>query len=349
MTMMLAARLIEAGKPLSIDEVAIPEIAADEVLVSVAACGLCGTDIHLAVDGDIPVAHTPITLGHEGAGEIAAVGRDVKAFKEGDRVALLPAANCGVCRFCRVGRESLCEASCVYGMARDGALAHYIAAPARSVLPLPDGIPFDIAAIVTDGVSTPFHALRNRGGLRPGESVAVVGCGGLGTHAIILARLMGASSIVAIDPDEAARSRAVKLGADIAIDPLAGDPAKEMRSRIGRRGVDLSMEFVGHPETVATAIKLLDKAGRAVIVGVGMGKPVLPPLISFVGLEQAVIGSFGMDRRDIEDLLVLIAGGRLDLRSSISARYPLVEVNEALGRLASKDKGVVRIVVEPQK
>lgn len=347
MAMMQAARLIRAGEPLSVEKIPVPVPAGDEVLVRVRACGLCGTDIHLAVVGDIPVARTPITLGHEGAGEIAAVGPSVKNFKLGDRVALLPAACCGVCRFCRVGRESLCETSSVYGMARDGALAQYIAAPARAVLPLPDGIPFDIAAVVTDGVSTPFHALRNRGRLTAGESVAVVGCGGLGTHAIILARLMGASLIVAIDPDEAARKRATELGADLAIDPKAGDPAKALRSRLARRGVDLSLEFVGHPETVETAVRLLDKSGRAVVVGVGMGRPALPPLISFVGMEQAVIGSFGMDRRDIEDLFALIASGHLDLGRSVSARYPLAKVNDALDRLASKDQGVVRLVVEP--
>ncbi|KAB2913273.1 MAG: alcohol dehydrogenase catalytic domain-containing protein [Hyphomicrobiaceae bacterium] len=347
MATMRAARLIRAGEPLSIEEIPVPVPAGDEVLVRVRACGLCGTDIHLAVVGDIPAARTPITLGHEGAGEVAAVGPSVKNFKVGDRVALLPAACCGVCRFCRVGRESLCEESSVYGMIRDGALAEYIAAPARSVLPLPDAIPFDIAAIVTDGVSTPFHALRSRGRLAAGETVAVVGCGGLGTHAIILARLMGASLIVAIDPDEAARKRATELGADLAIDPKAGDPAKALRNRLGRRGVDLSLEFVGHPETVETAVRLLDKAGRAVVAGVGMGKPTLPPLISFVGMEQAVIASFGMDRRDIEDLLALIASGHLDLHRSVSARYPLAKVNDALGRLASRDQGVVRLVVEP--
>ncbi len=347
MATMLAARLIEPGTPLRVDEVPVPDITADEVLVKIAACGLCGTDIHLAVDGDIPVAHMPITLGHEGAGEIAAVGANVTTFKEGDPVALLPAANCGVCRFCRVGRESLCEASGVYGMVRDGALAHYIAAPARSVLPVPEGIAFDIAAIVTDGVSTPFHALRSRGRLKAGESVSVIGCGGLGTHAVMLARMMGASIIIAVDPDAAARTRALALGADLAIDPTTTDPAKEVRGHTGRRGVDLAMEFVGRTDTVTMALRMLDKAGRAVIVGVGMGKPELPPLVSFVGLEHAVIGSFGMDRRDIQDLFALIAGGRLDLRQSISARYPLAEVNAAIGRLVDKDQGVVRVVVEP--
>jgi D-arabinose 1-dehydrogenase-like Zn-dependent alcohol dehydrogenase len=345
---MLAARLVEPGEPLRIDEVPIPEPSADEVLVRVAACGLCGTDIHLAVDGDIPVAHTPITLGHEGAGEVAGIGSEVTGIKEGDRLALFPSAICGRCRFCRAGRESLCEASKVYGMARDGSLAHYIAAPARAVIPIPDGIPFDVAAIITDGVSTPFHALRGRGNLRAGEAVAVVGCGGLGTHAIMLARLMGAGFIVAVDPDKAARDRALTLGADIAIDPSEGDPAKAMRPQLGRRGVDLALEFVGRQETAELTVRLLDRSGRAVFVGVGMVRPVLPPLISFVGGENAVIGSFGMDLSDIADLFNLIATGRLDLSASVSARYPLAEVNEALGRLASKDQGVVRVVVEPQ-
>jgi len=349
MASMLAARLIEPGTPLRIDEVAIPEPAADEVLVKIAACGLCGTDIHLAVDGDIPVAHTPITLGHEGAGEIVDIGKDVTGFKAGDRVALFPSAVCGRCRFCRVGRESMCEASKVYGMSRDGSLAHYIAAPARAIIPIPDAIPFDVAAIVTDGVSTPFHALRGRGNLRAGETVAVVGCGGLGTHAIILAKLMGAGTIVAIDPNEAARHRALTLGADIAIDPGDGDPVKLMRPQLGRRGVDLALEFVGRQDTAEMTVRLLDRGGRAVFVGVGMVRPVLPPLISFVGGENAVIGSFGMDMGDIQALFDLIAGGRLDLSASISARYPLAQINEALGRLVSKDEGVVRVVVEPWK
>jgi 2-desacetyl-2-hydroxyethyl bacteriochlorophyllide A dehydrogenase len=347
MATMLAARLIEPGAPLRIDEVPVPTPGPDEVLVNVAACGLCGTDIHLAVEGDIPVAHTPITLGHEGAGEVVALGASVAAFAEGDRVALFPSAICGQCRFCRAGRESLCEASKVYGMARDGALAHYIVAPARALIAVPDGIPFDIAAIVTDGVSTPFHALRGRGRLRAGEAVAVVGCGGLGTHAIMLARLMGAGCIVAIDPDAAARERALALGADFAVDPAEDDPVKAVRARLGRRGVDLALEFVGRQETAETTVRLLDKTGRAVFVGVGMARPSLPPLIAFVGGENAVVGSFGMDRRDIEDLLTLIGAGRLDLSMSISARYPLAQVNEALDRLASKDQGVVRVVVEP--
>ena len=182
MRTMRAARLHRAGAPLVVEEVAIPELAPGEVLVRVRACGLCGTDLHLAVEGSLPVERTPITLGHEAAGEVAAVAPGVSAWREGDRVALFPAASCGACRWCRSGRESLCDAAKVYGMARDGALAEYVAVPARSLVALPAGIPFDQGAVITDGVATPFHALRARGALRAGETVGIFGCGGLGTH-----------------------------------------------------------------------------------------------------------------------------------------------------------------------
>ncbi len=347
MSGMLAARLIKAGEPLAIEEVPVPEPAADEVLVEVHACGLCGTDVHLAVDGDLPVLRTPITLGHEAAGVVARSGSAAGDVHEGDRVALFPAACCGKCRFCLAGRESLCDASQVYGMARDGALAHYGAVPERSVVALPDGVSFDVGAVVTDGVATPFHALRSRAGLRAGETVGVIGCGGLGTHAIMLARLMGAACVVAVDVDPAARARACELGADAAFDPGDADVARQIRRHLGGTGLDVALEFVGRPDTVELAIKSLDKTGRAVIVGVGPGRPTLPPLVSFVGREQSVIGAFGMDRADIVDLYALIAAGRLSLDASISAKYPLQSANDALQHLASKDRSVVRVLVEP--
>ncbi|CAG0949401.1 alcohol dehydrogenase, propanol-preferring [Rhizobiaceae bacterium] len=344
---MLAARLRAVGEPLTIEAIAAPAPGPDEILVAVAACGLCGTDIHLAVEGDIPVARKPITLGHEAAGTVVALGPGTGGFAVGQRVALFPSAICGKCRFCRAGRESLCEASQVYGMSRDGALAQYVAAPAIGAIPIPDGVDFLTAAIITDGVSTPFHALRTRGRLQAGEAVAVVGCGGLGAHAILLARMMGAGFIAAIDMQPEARARAAEFGADLVIDPVAEpDPVRPIRRRLGR-GVDLALEFVGLPQTVEATLRCLDTGGRAVVVGVGPGRPVLPPLISFVGREQTLMGSFGMDKRDISDLFDLVMRGRLDLSRSVSGTYPLAGVNEALGRLARRDTGVVRLVIEP--
>ena len=183
--------------------------------------------------------------------------------------------------------------------------------------------------------------------LKAGESVAIVGCGGLGTHAVMLAKMMGAGFIAAVDTQETARARALELGADIAIDP-AGEvaPRKIIRRQLGK-GVDLALEFVGRSATVDCAISLLDTGGRTVIVGVGMEAPVLPPLVNFVGREFSVIGSFGMDKRDIEDLLQLIDRKKLDVSRSISASFPLADINEALGRLAAKDTEVVRLVIRP--
>lgn len=347
MSTMLAARLVRPGAPLRIEEVPIPTPAYDEVLVRVQACGLCGTDLHLAVEGDLPVERTPITLGHEAAGIVAEVGDGVSQFKQADRVALFPAASCGACRYCLAGRESLCDVSKVYGMARDGALAHYVTAPARSVLHLPESIPFDVGAIVSDGVATPFHALRARGALRAGETVGVFGCGGLGSHAILLAKMMGASRIIAVDVDAVALERASLFGAELVLNPQETDTVKAIRKHLGGSGLDLALEFVGRPETVELSLRSLGKGGRAVVVGVGMGKPTLPPLVAFVGREQALLGSFGMDRADIEDLYSLIDAGRLDLSESISARYPLEEADAALQHLANKAKSVVRVVVEP--
>ncbi|HEX6019997.1 MAG TPA: zinc-binding dehydrogenase [Burkholderiaceae bacterium] len=119
-----------------------------------------------------------------------------------------------------------------------------------------------------------------------------------------------------------------------------------MRAQLGR-GVDLALEFVGRPETVEMTLRCLDTGGRAVLVGVGPGRPSLPPLVSFIVREQSVIGSFGMDKRDIADLFDLVARGRLDLSRSVTQTYALEEINEALGRLARKDTGIVRLVVEP--
>jgi len=345
MKSMKAARLIRPGQPLQIDEVAIPEPGADEVLIAVHACGLCGTDLHLAVEGSLPVERVPITLGHEAAGIIGAVGSGVRGWHEGDRVAFVPSASCGECRFCRVGRDSLCDASKVYGMARDGALADYVTVPARALVALPSAIPFDIGAIVTDAVATPFHALRARGQLRAGERVGVFGCGGLGSHAIQLAKMMGAAFVVAVDVDAAARERARRLGADLVVD-AADDVPRAIRKATG--GLDLALEMVGIPQTVELAVRCLGKGGRAVIVGVGPGRPTLPMLAAFVGKEQAIVGSFGMDRVDIEDLYALVAGGRLDLSGSVTARYALSDADAALQHLGRKEGGVVRIVVEPR-
>lgn len=342
---MQAARLVAVGEPLRVESVPVPSPGAGEILVAVHGCGLCGTDLHLAVDGDLPTTRLPITLGHEPAGIVVDANRH-PSLRAGDRVGLLPAASCGECRWCATGRGALCDRVEVYGMARDGALAELIAVPAHSAVALPDGVPFDIGAIATDAVATPFHALRCRGRLSEGETVAVLGCGGIGSHAIQIARLLGAGRIVAVDVEPAALARAERLGADAVVDARQADAAREIRARAGG-GLDIALECVGRPETVEQALRCLGKGGRAVLVGVGHERPSLPPLHAFVGREQAVVASYGAHRSDLEEVYALVASGRLDLSGSVSARYPLAEAPAAMERLARREGDIVRIVVEP--
>jgi propanol-preferring alcohol dehydrogenase len=218
--------------------------------------------------------------------------------------------------------------------------------PATSLVPLPAGVPFEIGAILPDAVATPYHALVDRGGLQAGESVAVFGCGGLGTHAVQLARVLGAGSVIAVDVRPGPLARAKELGAQETVNAESEPPYKAIR-RLTGEGVDLALECVGRAETIAQALRSLRPGGRVVIVGMGQEPIGLPPPALFAWREYSVLGSFGSTRRDLEQVIELVTSGQLDLSRSISARLPLREVNKALETLESKEGDPVRLVILP--
>lgn len=361
---MKAARLHRPKEPLRIEEVAAPEPGPREVLVQVRACGLCGTDVHIAREGTVRTAYAPITLGHEPAGTVARVGPGAEArprqprfaseressgpreWKEGDRVAVYPQELCGSCPFCLEGRDSLCARARVLGLQREGALAEFLSVPATSLVPLPDSVPFEQGAILADAVATPYHAIVSRGGLRAGERVAVFGCGGLGTHAVQMAKLFGAAEVIAVDVSDAALERAARAGADRTVNGSAGSPAKKIRELTGG-GVDLALEFIGSAKTVDQAVKSLRRGGRAVVVGIGPEEMRLVPAYTFVGSEFQLIGSFGSNRAELEQVVGLVASGKLDLSGSVSETVSLSEVNAALEKVEKKTGNPVRVVVRP--
>ena len=343
--MMKAARLYKPGEPLKIEQVPIPEVGADEVLVEMKACGICATDVHTAVHGMVPVSFSPIILGHEPSGIIVEVGSFVKGWKAGDRVISFGAATCGSCSYCRQGKDSLCLSSQIMGIHRDGAFAEYFKIPASSLTVLPEGIPFDQGAVLADAVATPFHALTKKGDLKAGETVAVFGCGGLGLHAVQLAKVCGASKVIAVDVSDAVLDRAKRAGADETINGAEEKPAKRIKELTGGEGVDLSLEFVGLNETIDQAIKSLKRGGRTVVAGIGKQKiEVVPPFI-FVWSEYQLMGSFGSDLTDIQKLVRLLTAKKLDLSQSITANIPLDEVNQGIHDLKKKVGNPVRIVV----
>ena len=257
---MRAALFHHADQPLRVGELDPPSPLPDEVLITIRACGICGTDVHIAKEGSIPTAFTPIALGHEPAGVIAALGSKVSGWQVGDRVVSHPAAFCGECPACRQGREGLCLKPAIFGIGRHGAMAEQMAAPARCLVKLPDSIPFDVGAILTDAVSTPYHAVVRRAQLAAGENVAVIGCGGLGSQAIRFCKLFGAGKIIAVDRNPSALAAAGNAGATDLIQVGEAPVHKQVQQLTLGMGVDLAFEFVGLPQTIETALRGLRRA-----------------------------------------------------------------------------------------
>ncbi|MBI5583027.1 MAG: zinc-binding dehydrogenase [Deltaproteobacteria bacterium] len=345
MKTMKAARFYQVGQPLVIEEVLQPQPGPGEVLIRVKACGICGSDLHIVYEGVTPTAFQPIILGHEFSGVVAACGPGVSGWQEGDRAAVNCIVSCGRCRNCRAGREQICLERRLLGIHLNGGLAEFAVVPAENLVALPAGIPFDQGAILTDAVATPYHALTRRGRLVRGETVAVIGCGGLGLHAVQLARVLGAGLVVGLDVSETALDRARARGADRVIRNDQGDPAAALREATGGEGVDLAIECHGRPETIALAVAGLRIGGRAVIVGLGAEPIACLPPTEFVRREIELLGSYAFTTREIAELVELVAGGQLNLAASVSRRISLEEINPGLEGLHKKIGHPIRIVV----
>ena len=341
---MIAAMFYGLNKPIVIEEVEIPKPGRDEVLVDVKACGVCGSDIHIVFE-NADVGFLPIILGHEPAGVIAEVGPNVDEFKKGDRVAVSTLIPCGKCINCLAGRESICLYKKLLGIQLNGGLAEYMVVPINNIIKLPDSMPFEHGALVTDAVATPYHALVKRGKLKIGEKVAIFGCGGLGFHAVQIAKICGASQIIAVDVNNVALERAKKVGATDTVNPAEEDSVNAIMNLTDQIGVDLVLEVIGLQKTIAQGAQCLKRGGRLVVVGLGADDIcVLPPNI-FVRSELSVLGSSAWDRSDIIDIISLVQRKRLDLSGSISGRYKLDDINVALEHLKTKKDNPIRLVI----
>jgi threonine dehydrogenase-like Zn-dependent dehydrogenase len=342
---MLAARFHGIGD-LRLEDVPVPEPGPLEVLVKVEACGICLSDVHL-LDGGIPAVTQPVTPGHEAFGVVARTGDLVPGWAEGQRASLAGGRPCGRCARCRVGRMDECLAFEIMGFHYDGAWAEYVAVPYFTLAPVPDGVSAEQAAILADAVATPYAALSERAALRPGESVGLWGIGGLGTHAVQIARLLGAGFVVAVDPLESARKRALDRGADAALDPNEGDVVAEIRELTDGLGLDVAVDLVGANRVMKQAVAALGRGGRAVMVGLSLDPLQLGPGLLLGIQSQSILGHLGYEKRHLDDLVALLAGGRLDLSASISDVIPLADVADGVRRLAEKDGDPVRILVRP--
>jgi D-arabinose 1-dehydrogenase-like Zn-dependent alcohol dehydrogenase len=333
--------LLSGAGQVGLADVPVPEPAAGEALVAVDTCGVCGSDVHL-VDGATAAGY-PVVLGHEAAGTVVALGPDASGPPVGTRVAVLPYVGCDRCGRCRAGQPQACADRAVLGVDRAGAQADRLAVPASCLVPLPDGVPFAVAAILTDAVATPFHAIR-RSGVTAGDTVVVFGLGGLGLHAVQLLGGVLGCEVIGVDPRPVARERALALGAAAAVD-AGRSAAAAVRAHTGG-GADAAFEFVGHPEVVTTALRSLRPQGTCVVVGIAPDRLALGlRQETLVGTELALIGSFGATVDELAELLDLVAAGRLDLSGSVTAAYPPEQFAAALAETRDKRAGSVRVVV----
>ncbi len=333
---MLAVRLAVPDRRLLLQRVPVPEPGPGQVRLRVMAAGVCLSDAHL-LDGTLTPAHLDgdlVTLGHEVAGVVDALGEGVRRLRAGQRV-LLQAGEFGP------GGRILTR-----GFDYDGGWAEYCLARAGTAVPIPDSLPFEQACIIPDAVSTPWSALTTPGQLRPGQAVGVWGLGGLGTHAVQLARLIGAAPIVAVDPVAGARERALALGADLALDP-ADDVRAAVREVTDGRGVDLALDVAGVPAVREQALRVLADGGRLVLVGIAGGPVTIPQDAVFTYRRQSITGAYGSTPEHVLELVRFTRFGRLDLSGSVSAVLPLARAEEALADLVAKRGNPIRIVLTP--
>jgi D-arabinose 1-dehydrogenase-like Zn-dependent alcohol dehydrogenase len=239
---------------LKVEDIPVPQVGPDQILVKVAACGACHTDLHYLEHGVPTFKKPPIVLGHEASGVVEEVGVDVPNFKTGQRVLIPAVLTCGKCRFCRMGRENICSDMKMLGNHFDGAYAEYVAVPAKDVLDLPASIPIEEASIIADALSTPYHAVKNRAQVKPGDTVVVFGCGGVGINAVQIAATVGAY-VIAVDVNEKKLKWATELGAARTINASKVERVSKEVKKLTGGGADIAMEVIGNPRTIEEAFE----------------------------------------------------------------------------------------------
>jgi alcohol dehydrogenase len=366
MTTIRAAVLPETGAAVEVVDVELAPPGPGEVQVRLHASGVCHSDLN-AIDGTAPT-RCPAVLGHEGAGVVEAVGRGV-SLPVGTHVALSWLPSCGHCEECARHLPHLCReawGAMAHGglldgtprLSRDGKpVYHYsllstfaerTVVPERSCVPIPDEVPFEIAGLVGCAVATGLGAVWNTGGVRPGDRVAVVGCGGVGLSAVMGAVAAGASPVVAVDKERSKLETALSLGATHGVEWSGPDETAERVREASGGGVDVAVEATGRPEAARAAFLSTRARGAAVLIGIPRADAeVSLPALSIPRLERRILGSiYGSCRpdRDFATILALYQGGRLPLDRLVSHRLPLEAVAEAFSLMTSG--AALRVVLD---
>jgi S-(hydroxymethyl)glutathione dehydrogenase / alcohol dehydrogenase len=359
-----AAVLTAINEPLELTTIRVDDPEPHEVRIAVTNVGLCHSDLHY-MTGTVPT-ELPVVVGHEVAGVVEAVGSDVTSLRPGDRVTGALTPSCGRCVNCEAGRSTQClrldevrerqrpafetmDGRAIDRLAAIGAFSQHVLMRENALVKLPEDVPLHVGCLLSCCVVTGVGAVFRGAEVRPGSTVAVIGCGGVGSAIIQGARLAGASAIVAIDLDEDRLKAARIYGATHVINGGQGDTVEELHRLLGG-GVDYAFEAVGSARTAQTALALVRPTGTACLVGIApMGTELSVPALDFFFQEKRLIGSYmgsGQAREDIAQFARLYQQGRLLLDEMVTHVIPFAEINAGFEAMKSGD--VTRIVVDLQ-
>ena len=340
----MKANYFLGGGQFELREEAVPRIGAEEVLVKVAACGICGTDVHI-YHGDKGSAEVrpPVVLGHELSGTVVKAGERVKTLREGDHVSVDPNSYCGKCRYCRIGKKQLCENLYAVGVNRNGGFEEYCAVPEAQCYRLSPSVPLKYGAMA-EPLACCLHGI-DRAGIRAGDTVCVIGGGAIGLMMVQLAKLSGASRVILSEPVAVRREIGSKLGADDTVDPSRENVSEAIRGLIGEAGPDVIIECVGNTTAVRQAF---EAAGRGTVVLLfsvpGAGTCHELSLEDVYRKELKIVGS--MINPDTHGRAVeLINQGKIKLEEIITHTFPVERLKEAVLMQMSDDS--IKVIVEP--
>jgi L-iditol 2-dehydrogenase len=343
----MRALVLKEYKKFSFEEVPDPEVPSGEVLVAVKACGICGSDVH-GMDGSTGRRRPPIIMGHEASGVIEATGKDVTGWAPGDRVTFDSTIYCGECAYCREGMINLCDRRRVLGVScedyrQHGAFAEFVAVPPRILYRMPEGLPFEHAAMV-EPFSIALHAVR-RSPPALNDTVVVVGAGMIGLALVQALSHTGCGQLIVLDVADDRLGLAAKFGATQTINSGTQDALGAINNLTHGHGADVSFEAVGVTATVDLALRCLRKGGAATLVG-NVAPKIEFPLQIAVTRELTVHGSCA-SRGEYPACLDMLARGALNAEPLISATAPLAEGATWFERLYRKEPGLLKVVLKP--
>ncbi|MCU4742399.1 zinc-dependent alcohol dehydrogenase [Natronoglomus mannanivorans] len=331
---------------LRVEDVPEPTVAADEVLVDLRAASLCGSDVNY-LTGKTDPATDPITLGHEGAGVVEAVGESVESVSVGDRVAIHYIRSCGTCRPCSSGHDNQCRNRESIGHHVDGTFAEYIAVPERALVALPDGIPFGVGSIAGCAVATGYHAVQ-RAEVSPGDAVVVFGAGGVGLHAVLWADHVGAATVIAVDLDDHQLEAAAEYGADVTLNPERDDVQERILAETDGWAADSAIECSGSAVAMEGAIEAIDgqngyESGTVVSVGIQTEDIA----VGFGDVREGQLRVVGDHlRSELQDIVRLLETEAVDVSPSITHEITLEEIQDGVDLVLEGDERVGRVVID---